>query len=59
MKSLRDEICLRQMKSKHRLDEIKSTHTTDKVDFIPRQWDFIVKRFIPPDRVDLVEKTWN
>ena len=26
MKSLRDEICLRQMKSKQSLDEIKSTH---------------------------------
>ena len=30
MKSLRDEICLWQMKSKHSLDEIKSTHLTDK-----------------------------
>ena len=43
MKSLCDEICLRQMKSKLRLDEIKSTQPTDKVDFIPQSLKAIKK----------------
>ena len=59
MKSLCDEICLRLMKSKLCLDEIKSTKPTDKVDFIPPLWDFIVKRFILPVRVDLVAIFYN
>lgn len=50
MKSLCDEIYLRQM---------KSTQPTDKVDFITQSWDEIVKRFILPVRVDLVAIFYN
>ena len=49
MKSLRDEICLWQMKSKPSLDEIKSTHP-------PSRRISSKIRFIPPEKVDLVEK---
>ena len=56
MKSLRDEICLRQMKSKQSLDEIKSTHPPSRRISSHVSGISSWKRFIPPKRVDLVEK---
>ena len=56
MKSLRDEISLWQMKSKQGLDEIKSTHPPSRRISFHASGISSWKRFIPPQRVDLVEK---
>ena len=56
MKSLRDEICLWQMKSKPSLDEIKSTHPPSRRISSNACGISSQIRFIPPEKVDLVEK---
>ena len=56
MKSLRDVICHRQMKSKLGLDEIKSTRPPSRRISSHVRGISSWIRFIPPERVDLVEK---